>query len=236
MFWLIGPCAPWWFGGDVQGSCAGQTRDRGRLEFCCRPPRLYGTAWLAHRPCRRTLGCLQDCSRHTGSAYSGTQLPTSNKTAAHQLLVLQIKHKAQSTNSRFWVRHSHPQCARFAPPTSGQHCTFDTWAKFSGSEELEYICSWRMFSPDLYSSCLEHRLIFHYIIVWLLWLTPTPSICQTLYCYMSDTFGKLRSCALVRPYTFSSLISCSESFWCRRNIHPLISGSFKSMYLDLDLV
>ena len=107
--------------------------------------------------------------------------------------------KAQSTNSRFWVRHSHPQCARFAPPTSGQHCTFDTWAKFSGSEELEYICSWRMFSPDLYSSCLEHRLIFHYIIVWLLWLTPTPSICQTLYCYMSDTFGKLRSCALVRP-------------------------------------
>ena len=81
------------------GSCAGQTRDRGRLEFCCRPPRLYGTAWLAHRPCRRTLGCLQDCSRHTGSAYSGTQLPTSNQTAAHQLLVLQIKHKAQTLGS-----------------------------------------------------------------------------------------------------------------------------------------
>ena len=99
MFWLIGPCAPWWFGGDVQGSCAGQTRDRGRLEFCCRPPRLYGTAWLAHRPCRRTLGCLQDCSRHTGSAYSGTQLPTSNKTAAHELLVLQIKRKAQTPGS-----------------------------------------------------------------------------------------------------------------------------------------
>ena len=43
----------------------------------------------------------QDCSRHTGSAYSSTRLPTSNKTAAHKLLVLQIKHKAQSTNSRF---------------------------------------------------------------------------------------------------------------------------------------
>ena len=94
------------------GSCAGQTRDRGRLEFCCRPPRLYGTAWLAHRPCRRTLGCLQDCSRHTGSAYSGTQLPTSNKTAAHELLVLQIKRKAQTPGSEC-VTHilSAPVCS-----------------------------------------------------------------------------------------------------------------------------
>ena len=90
------------------GSCAGQTRDRGRLEFCCRPPRLYGTAWLAHRPCRRTL----KTAGHTGSAYSSTRLPTSNKTAAHKLLVLQIKRKAQTPGSEC-VTHilSAPVCS-----------------------------------------------------------------------------------------------------------------------------
>ena len=80
------------------GSCAGQTRDRGRLEFCCRPPRLYGTAWLAHRPCRRTLKTAaahwfyilgysvankqQDCSTQTLSSADKAQ------SAKHKLPVL----------------------------------------------------------------------------------------------------------------------------------------------------
>ena len=62
----------------------------------------------------------QDCRTHW---FCILEYSVANKQQDCSTPTLSSADKAQSTNSRFWVRHSHPQCARFAPPTSGQHCS-----------------------------------------------------------------------------------------------------------------
>lgn len=159
-------------------------------------PALQAHTWLPSRLQQTHWFCIleysvankqQDCSTPTLSSADKAQ------SAKHKLPVL----SASLTSSVRQVCSTHFRAAL-------QHCSnaaLHSWYEgqcFQDQENFNNL-SRHMFSPDLYSSCLEHKLIFHDIIVWLLWLTPTPSICQNLYCYMSDTFGKLKSCALVRP-------------------------------------
>ena len=84
----------------------------------------------------------QDCSTQTLSSADKAQ------SAKHKLPVL----SASLTSSVRQVCSTHFRAAlQHCSIGALQHCTLlILGAKFSGSEELEYICSWRMFSPDLY--------------------------------------------------------------------------------------